>query len=55
MIHHADFALQTQDETARRAYMRSLSHQTRFLSRRWTSAAPGLPGSRRFVRWSVPR
>ncbi|WP_390882180.1 heparinase II/III family protein [Pseudooceanicola nitratireducens] len=43
MIHHADFALHAQDDAARRAYMRSLSHQTRFLSRRWTSAAPGLP------------
>ncbi|WP_407494275.1 heparinase II/III family protein [Pseudooceanicola sp. MF1-13] len=42
LIHHAEFALYGRDEAARTAYFRSLTHQARFLARRWSSASPGL-------------
>ncbi|NRB21006.1 MAG: heparinase II/III family protein [Rhodobacteraceae bacterium] len=42
-INHALFLLRGQDKDASDAFYRSLSQQTWFLSRRWHSAAPGLP------------
>ncbi|WP_235823893.1 heparinase II/III family protein [Actibacterium lipolyticum] len=42
-INHAIFLLNGQDTEASEAYFRSLGQQTIFLSRRWKSAAPGLP------------
>lgn len=42
-INHALFLLNGQDRTATDAYYRALSRQTVFLSRRWQTAAPGLP------------
>jgi len=42
-INHALFLLNGLDRTATEAYYRALSRQTVFLSRRWHTAAPGLP------------
>jgi uncharacterized heparinase superfamily protein len=42
-INHALFLLNGNDRTATEAYYRALSRQTVFLSRRWSTAAPGLP------------
>ncbi len=42
-INHAIFLLRGQDSAQSDAFFTSLAHQTRFLSRRWHSAAPGLP------------
>ena len=42
-INHAIFLLNGKDSEWSHAYYRSLGHQTTFLSRRWKSAAPGLP------------
>jgi uncharacterized heparinase superfamily protein len=42
-INHALFLLNGHDRTATDAYYRALSRQTVFLSRRWQTAAPGLP------------
>lgn len=42
-INHALFLLNGQQAAASQAYYRSLGQQTIFLSRRWKSAAPGLP------------
>ena len=42
-INHALFLLNGMDRTATEAYYRALSRQTVFLSRRWHTAAPGLP------------
>ena len=42
-INHALFLLRGKESRESVAFYRSLAHQTRFLSRRWQSAAPGLP------------
>lgn len=42
-INHALFLLNGLDRAATQAYYRALSRQTVFLSRRWHTAAPGLP------------
>ena len=42
-INHALFLLNGRDRAASEAYYRALSRQTVFLSRRWQTAAPGLP------------
>lgn len=42
-INHALFLLNGHDRTTTDAYYRALSRQTVFLSRRWQTAAPGLP------------
>ncbi|MHC0052335.1 heparinase II/III family protein [Actibacterium sp. D379-3] len=42
-INHAIFLLGGQESNGSEAYFRSLGQQTIFLSRRWKSAAPGLP------------
>ncbi len=42
-INHAVFLLRGVDEAQSRAFFRSLSQQTWFLSKRWTAATPGLP------------
>ena len=42
-INHAIFLLRQTDEEQQKTFYRSLGHQTAFLSRRWKSAAPGLP------------
>ncbi|MDD9719257.1 heparinase II/III family protein [Sulfitobacter sp. PR48] len=42
-INHALFCLRGQESDQSRAFYRSLEQQTRFLSRRWHGAAPGLP------------
>ena len=42
-IHHALFLLNGADTTATHAYYRVLTTQTRYLSRHWARAAPGLP------------
>ena len=42
-INHAIFVLRGQDSEASDAFFLSLARQMRFLSRRWHSAAPGLP------------
>ncbi|SFT92776.1 heparinase II/III family protein [Sedimentitalea nanhaiensis] len=42
-INHAIFLLRGQDKTTSDAFYRSLARQSWFLSRRWHSAAPGLP------------
>lgn len=41
-INHALFLLRGKDGRASAAFYRSLSHQTEFLGRRWSKAAPGL-------------
>lgn len=43
LLHHAEFALFGRDDQIRAAYLRSVTHQTRFLARRWKSAPMGLP------------
>ncbi|MEM8777218.1 MAG: heparinase II/III family protein [Pseudomonadota bacterium] len=42
-ITHGLFLMQGQDQKRSDAYLRSLSHQTNFLARRWSATAPGLP------------
>ena len=42
-INHALFLLRGQDKPASDAFYRALAQQTWFLSKRWSSAAPGLP------------
>ncbi|UOA25615.1 heparinase II/III family protein [Pseudosulfitobacter sp. DSM 107133] len=42
-INHALFVLRGQDKALGDAFYLSLAQQTRFLSKRWQSAAPGLP------------
>jgi uncharacterized heparinase superfamily protein len=42
-INHAIFVLRGQESAQSHAFYRSLLQQTRFLARRWTGAAPGLP------------
>ncbi|WP_373354893.1 heparinase II/III family protein [Pseudoroseicyclus sp. CXY001] len=42
-INHALLLLRGQDKAAAELFYASLSRQTRFLARRWKSAAPGLP------------
>lgn len=42
-INHAVFLLRQQEEAQKDSFFRALGHQTRFLSKRWKSAAPGLP------------
>ncbi len=42
-INHAVFLLRGVDEAQSRAFFRSLSQQTWFLSKRWTAATPGVP------------
>ena len=42
-IHHALFLLNGADREATDAYYRALTIQTRYLSRHWAKAAPGLP------------
>ncbi len=42
-INHAIFLLQGQDKAASDRYFRTLGRQTRFLSKRWSGARPGLP------------
>ena len=42
-INHALFVLRGQESDQSKAFYRSLDQQTRFLSRRWRAAAPGLP------------
>lgn len=42
-IHHALFLLISAEHDATGAYYRSLTTQTRYLSRHWSKAAPGLP------------
>ncbi len=42
-INHALFLLRGQEKDKSDAFYRSLSQQTRFLAKRWHSAAPGLP------------
>ncbi|MBY6049207.1 heparinase II/III family protein [Vannielia litorea] len=42
-INHAIFLLNGRSSDQSEAYFRALAGQTRFLSRRWRSAAPGLP------------
>ncbi len=42
-INHALFVLRGQESDQSKAFYRSLEQQTRFLSRRWKGAAPGLP------------
>ncbi len=42
-INHALLLLAVQDQAASDAFLRSLAQQTRFLARRWHTAAPGLP------------
>ncbi|WP_028955316.1 heparinase II/III family protein [Sulfitobacter sp. 20_GPM-1509m] len=42
-INHALFVLRGQDKALGDAFYLSLAQQTRFLSKRWHSAAPGLP------------
>ncbi|APX13369.1 heparinase II/III family protein [Tateyamaria omphalii] len=42
-INHAIFMLRGQEASASDAFYRSLAQQTRFLSKRWHAAAPGLP------------
>lgn len=42
-INHAFFVLRGMQGPETEAFYRSLVHQTRFLSRRWHAAAPGLP------------
>lgn len=42
-INHALFLLHGQDKVFADAYFRSLAQQTKFLSRRWKTAAAGLP------------
>ena len=42
-INHALFLLNGRDRTETESYYRALSRQTVFLSRRWQTAAPGLP------------
>ncbi|MFN4155727.1 MAG: heparinase II/III family protein [Paracoccaceae bacterium] len=42
-IHHALFLLNGADRDATEAYYRTLTTQTRYLSRHWAKAAPGLP------------
>jgi Uncharacterized protein conserved in bacteria len=42
-INHALFCLRGQESDQSRAFYRSLEQQTRFLSRRWHGAVPGLP------------
>lgn len=42
-INHAILLLNGQDSDVSNAFFRSLSQQTVFLSRRWSSASPGLP------------
>lgn len=42
-INHAVFVLRGQDSAKSRSFYRSLGQQTRFLARRWSGAAPGLP------------
>jgi len=43
LLHHAEFALYGRDDAARKSYFRTLTHQTRYLSRRWSRTQPGLP------------
>ena len=42
-INHAIFLLRGQDSAQSDAFYQSLAQQTRFLSKRWHAAAPGLP------------
>lgn len=42
-INHALFLLRGVDEAQSKAFFRSLSQQTWFLSKRWSAATPGLP------------
>lgn len=42
-INHALFVLRGQDKALGDVFYQSLAQQTRFLSKRWQSAAPGLP------------
>jgi uncharacterized heparinase superfamily protein len=42
-INHALFVLRGQESEQSKAFYRSIEQQTRFLSRRWRGAAPGLP------------
>lgn len=42
-IDHAPMLLRARDEDAQRIFIRSLTRQTAWLSRRWKTAAPGLP------------
>jgi uncharacterized heparinase superfamily protein len=42
-INHAFFVLRGMEGPETEAFYRSLVHQTRFLSKRWHAAAPGLP------------
>lgn len=42
-INHAIFLLNGVDRERQQAFFACLTRQTRFLSRRWTAAAPGLP------------
>lgn len=42
-INHAVLLLHLQDEEAKKTFMASLGHQTRYLSRRWRHAPNGLP------------
>ena len=42
-INHAFFVLRGQEHDASEAFFVSMAQQTRFLSRRWHAAAPGLP------------
>ncbi|WP_299951772.1 heparinase II/III family protein [uncultured Ruegeria sp.] len=42
-INHAQFLLRGTDKAQSKAFFRSLSQQTWFLSKRWTAATPGLP------------
>jgi uncharacterized heparinase superfamily protein len=42
-IHHATFLLNGRDQAQTQAFYRSLSRQAAYLSRRWRSAADGLP------------
>ncbi len=42
-INHAIFVLRGQESKESKTFYKSLGHQTRFLARRWHTAAPGLP------------
>ncbi|MDX8349950.1 heparinase II/III family protein [Cognatiyoonia sp. IB215446] len=42
-INHGFFLLRNQDKVTAQAFFESLARQTLFLSRRWQTAAPGLP------------
>ncbi len=42
-VHHAILLLNSRDRAQAEAFYRSLSRQAAYLSRRWRSAAPGLP------------